>query len=78
MAKDERAAFVNSADGEALSTPLHLAARTGKLEACALLVEHGAIIGARDGRGMTAAQLAATNKRQHVVDFLLDAALNSI
>jgi len=53
--------------------PLHLAARTGKVEACKLLLAKGADPAAVNGQGKTAAELAATNKKLAVVELLASA-----
>ncbi|XP_063955034.1 uncharacterized protein LOC129258356 [Lytechinus pictus] len=51
-------------------TPLHIAAKDGKLQMVRLLVEYGADLDARDVKRLTAVELARINFRQDVVKYL--------
>ena len=62
--------LLNEPRGSHGFTPLHCAARGGKLEACQLLVERGASIYAVDCDGATPADLAELNKKTEVADWL--------
>jgi len=66
----DRKAGVNLAnkDGEA---PLFWSAATGTLDAARVLVGHGAVVNARDGKGNTALHGAADGGHAEVVAFLL-------
>ncbi|WP_072338513.1 sigma-70 family RNA polymerase sigma factor [Devosia enhydra] len=55
FARSER---VHAVDGKS-DTPLHIAARCGKLALCDLLIQHGADPNAKNALGETAAQVAA-------------------
>lgn len=59
------------------ATPLHLAARAGRMEAIRLLVNRGAKINAKDSDGMTALTYALTeSQRCDVTGLLLDLGAN--
>ena len=69
-AGDDTGRLLNEARGALNFTPLHMAARGGRLDACQLLVERGADIYAKDKNGDTPAQLAVANKKTSVADWL--------
>ena len=64
----ERGADVNARDNDR-STPLHAAARYGRVDVVRVLLEHGANVGAEDKYGRTALQVASSNE---VVKLLLE------
>jgi ankyrin repeat protein len=57
-------------------TPLHSAARQGKLKAVAVLLEHGADVNAADKHGCTPLHSAVYGKHTRVAEFLLDHGAN--
>lgn len=57
--------------GQDALTPLHLAARAGKLKAVALLLEHGAEVNATDDHGCTPLHSAVYGQHADMVEFLL-------
>jgi ankyrin repeat protein len=57
-------------------TPLHSAARQGKLKAVAVLLEHGADVNAADTHGCTPLHSAVYGKHTRVAEFLLDHGAN--
>lgn len=63
-------ALLNEARGTHNFTPLHCAARGGRLEACQLLVERGADLSTADKNGATPADLADANKKFAVAEWL--------
>ena len=71
-----RLLFEHGADVNALSndrsTPLHFAARDGRIEVVRVLLEHGANAGAEDDYGSTAVQVASNNGHDEVMKLLSD------
>ena len=53
------------------STPLHLAAKKGRIEVAHVLLQHGADVGTKDGNGRTALHLAAQYGKVEVAHVLL-------
>jgi ankyrin repeat protein len=53
-------------------TPLHLAAEHRRVEAVHVLLQHGANVGTKDGRGKTALQVALDKGHDEIVKLLLD------
>ena len=53
-------------------TPLHLAARYGRVEVVCVLLEHGASVGAEDNEGKNPLHLAAISGRDKIVRVLLE------
>jgi ankyrin repeat protein len=53
-------------------TPLHLAAQLGAVEVMEFLIEHGADVNARDGRGLTPLHEAVSNEHLQAAEMLLD------
>jgi ankyrin repeat protein len=51
-------------------TPLHFAAREGRADAVAVLLDHGADINAKTASGATALQYASERRRDEVVELL--------
>ncbi|XP_045619133.1 serine/threonine-protein phosphatase 6 regulatory ankyrin repeat subunit B [Procambarus clarkii] len=66
----ERGCDVTAASTPDGSTPLHLAADNGNLDAIRWLVQHGVKIHAVDGMGRTALELAQASRAKLVVDYL--------
>lgn len=62
--------MLNENRGTLSFTPLHMAARGGRLSSCKLLVDRGADIAAVDKNGATPADLAAANKKTEVARWL--------
>ncbi|MFO1513807.1 MAG: ankyrin repeat domain-containing protein [Verrucomicrobiota bacterium] len=58
-------------------TPLHCAARAGKLNAVTMLLEHGAEVNATDIHGCTPLHSAVYGRHTNVVEFLLDHQANA-
>ena len=52
------------------TTPLHLAAQYGMLDKTGVLLKHGADVGAEDGCGRTALQLASEFGYDYIVTLL--------
>ena len=52
------------------STPLHIAARHGRVDVVRVLLEHGASVGAKDGTGRTPLQLASVYKHSDTIKLL--------
>ena len=52
------------------STPLHIAAENGRLEVVHVLLQHGANVGAKDGSGRTALQIASDTGHDEIVKLL--------
>ena len=72
LAGGRLAGAVNRADEEQGFTPLMLAARRGCKECVELLLQAGADPQARTAGGKSAADLAAINRRQAVLELLQD------
>ncbi|KAG9523800.1 hypothetical protein KCV07_g2338, partial [Aureobasidium melanogenum] len=68
---DEEAS-INLLDNDLQQTPLHIASRTGKLEAVTWLLDHGAQLNTRDVWGWTPLHLAAKKGWNEVAITLLD------
>ena len=62
--------LLNEGRGTQNFTPLHCAARGGRLQACQLLVERGANVTAVDKNGATPANLADANRKTDVAEWL--------
>ena len=67
----ENPQHVHSLCGNEEATPLHLASGEGFLEVARVLIEHGADVTARDGRGSTPLHNASRNGHVEVVRFLI-------
>jgi ankyrin repeat protein len=52
------------------STPLHVAARLGRVEVVHLLLEHGANVGAENDHGKTASQVASEMGHEEIMKLL--------
>lgn len=63
--------------GEDALTPLHSAARAGKLAAAEYLIEHGAVVNAPDDHGCTPLHSAVYGSHGDMVEFLLEHQANA-
>jgi ankyrin repeat protein len=66
----EAGADVNACGGVTHATPLHAAARRGHVEIAAVLLDCGAITGAKDTKGDTPLQRALNCRKQTVAELL--------
>ena len=69
-------ATVDVTSGPTRGTPLHQAARRGHAEVAAALLDHGANIEARDGRGQTPLRRAVNCRQLPVVELLMQRGAN--